>query len=260
MSGINVIDTEIKGVKLVTPPPVFEDHRGVYRELWNFLDYDCRLGHVGIRDENGPSIWCADDISISRRNVLRGIHGDYKTYKLVSCLYGAFFLVVVDWREDSPTRYQYVGLTLSDRNYLSVLIPPGCGNGHLVLTDIAIFHYKQSELYDREGQFTIAWNDPTVGIRWPISTPILSERDASVLHNPTEPATDDKGKQALSGLSLINNLPWDASEAKGADGGQQTLFGLPVIYLDNPCPQKPGDSVLPTDSIPYKEGELFSEN
>jgi len=183
VSNISVADTAIQGVKVITPLHVFEDHRGIYRETWNQFDYDT---DPDLRIPGKGVYFVADDISVSRRNVLRGIHGDYKTFKLVSCLYGAFFLVVVDWRPDSPTYRQYVKITLSDRNYLSVLIPPGCGNGHLVLSETAIFHYKQSEYYNRGGQFTIAWDDPALNICWPISTfPILSERDR-VVHTEGE--------------------------------------------------------------------------
>jgi len=181
VSNIDVADTAIQGVKIITPLYIFEDHRGIYRETWNQLDYDTVLGHPGLREFGEGVYFVADDISISRRNVLRGIHGDYETFKLISCLHGSFFLVVVDWRPYSPTDHQHIGITLSDRNHLSVLVPPGCGNGHLVLSETAIFHYKQSEYYDRDGQFTIAWNDPVLGIQWPISLPpILSERDKNI--------------------------------------------------------------------------------
>lgn len=214
MSNISVTDTAIQGVKIIAPLHVFEDHRGVYRELWNLSDYSTEAigtGPTGVTTPNG--VWCADDISVSRKNVLRGIHGDYRTWKLVSCLYGAFFLAVVDWRPDSPTDRQHIGITLSDRNYLSVLIPPGCGNGHFVLSETAIFHYKQSEFYSREEQFTIAWDDPALGIPWPISTyPILSERDSDV---PPMRMTEAQKEKAL--YATIDNISLDASEFEEND-------------------------------------------
>ena len=168
---MQVLKTELDDVKLITPPTIFEDFRGTYIELYNAQLYK---EHVADID------FIQDDISTSYKNVLRGIHGDRKTYKLVSCLYGSFYLVVVNNIPDSPQYKHWVSFTLSDKNRAQVLIPPGFGNGHLILTDIAIFHYKQNTLYERESQFTIAWNDPAFGIYWPIKDPILSRRDSNV--------------------------------------------------------------------------------
>lgn len=161
-------DTELSGVKLLTPATNFEDFRGSYVELYNR-----RLFRVAGLDQD----FIQDDISTSSRHVLRGIHGDDKTWKLISCLHGSFYLVVVNNDEPSDQYRQWQGFTLSDRNRMQVLVPPKFGNGHLVLTDSAIFHYKQTSDYDRDSQFTIVWNDPQLGIWWPISSPILSQRD-----------------------------------------------------------------------------------
>ena len=90
-----------------------------------------------------------DDISTSYSNVLRGIHGDSKTWKLVSCLKGSFYLVVVNNYSSSVEFGKWEGFTLSDVNRRQILIPPKFGNGHLVLSDSAIFHYKQTTDYDR---------------------------------------------------------------------------------------------------------------
>ena len=118
-----------------------------------------------------------DDISTSRKHVLRGIHGDSTTWKLISCLHGTFYLVVINHNQDSPQYKRWQGFTLTDRNRLQILVPPLFGNGHLVLSETAIFYYKQTTEYDRAGQFTILWNDPEYGIWWPVKTPILSTRD-----------------------------------------------------------------------------------
>jgi dTDP-4-dehydrorhamnose 3,5-epimerase len=166
--SIEIRDANLPGVKLIRPATVFEDHRGSYVETYNREAYR----EAGIDVE-----FLQDDISTSTRNVLRGIHGDASTWKLISCLHGKFYLVVVDWNPQSPHFRRWEGFTLSDRNRLQVLVPPRFGNGHLVLSDEAIFHYKQSTYYDRAGQFTILWNDPQVGIWWPIANPILSRRD-----------------------------------------------------------------------------------
>lgn len=159
---------KLSRVRLIKPPTNFEDFRGSYVELYNSALYR----EAGIEID-----FIQDDISTSTRNVLRGIHGDGETWKLISCLYGKFYLVVVDMDEASPTYRQWEGFTLSDTNRLQVLVPPKHGNGHVVLSDTAIFHYKQNTLYDRSGQFTILWNDPAFGIWWPIKNPILSLRD-----------------------------------------------------------------------------------
>jgi dTDP-4-dehydrorhamnose 3,5-epimerase len=166
--GLNVRKTKLDGVLVVDPPTRFEDFRGEYVETYNRELYV----EAGIDQD-----FIQDDISVSHRHVLRGLHGDRKTWKLVSCLYGRFYLVVVDWREDSPRRGQWEAFNLSDKNRLQVLIPPGCGNGHVVLSDQAIFHYKQTTTYDRESQFTLLWNDPSLDIWWPVREPMLSRRD-----------------------------------------------------------------------------------
>lgn len=168
---MQVLKTELDGVKLITPPTNSEDFRGTYVELYNEQLYKEQVTDVD---------FIQDDISTSYKNVLRGIHGDRKTWKLVSCLYGSFYLVVVNNIPESSQYRQWTSFTLSDRNRLQVLIPPGFGNGHLVLTDIAIFHYKQNSYYERESQFTIAWNDSLFGVWWPVKNPILSRRDSIV--------------------------------------------------------------------------------
>jgi len=165
---IEVSKTKLDGVLLIKPH-VFEDHRGEYVETYNSELYR----------KNGIDIeFVQDDIAVSSRNVLRGIHGDSETWKLVSCLYGKFYLVVVNCDEASPQFGKWESFVLSDQNRLQVLVPPKFGNGHLVLSELAIFHYKQSTYYNRAGQFTLLWNDPKLNIWWPISNPILSRRDA----------------------------------------------------------------------------------
>jgi len=164
---MKVESTKLAGVKLITPPTNFEDFRGTYVELYNETLYK----EAGITVD-----FIQDDISTSYKHVLRGIHGDRDTYKLVSCLHGSFYLVVINNNPGAQYR-EWEAFTLSDKNRLQVLIPPGFGNGHVVLTDIAIFHYKQNTCYDRASQFTLKWDDPSLNIWWPIANPILSRRD-----------------------------------------------------------------------------------
>lgn len=160
--------TELSGVLKITPPTVFEDFRGTYVETYNESLYN----------NNGVEVnFIQDDISRSRKNVLRGIHGDGSTWKLVSCLYGSFYLIVINNDEKSAEYKKWTSFTLSDQNKYQILIPPKFGNGHLVLSEEAIFHYKQNSNYDRKSQFTIKWNDPSLNFWWPINNPITSIRD-----------------------------------------------------------------------------------
>ncbi|MEL7061575.1 MAG: dTDP-4-dehydrorhamnose 3,5-epimerase [Acidobacteriota bacterium] len=172
---------EIPGLRLVRPD-VFEDHRGRYVETWNVRDYR-------FLDLEGEEIvFVEDDISRSHAGVLRGLHGDGETWKLVQCLLGEIVLVVVDMRPDSPAFRRWLRFDLSAANRLQVLIPAGCANGHLALSD-CLFSYKQSRHYGgAERQFTVRWNDPGLGIPWPVDRPILSERDASAPDLPPVPA------------------------------------------------------------------------
>jgi dTDP-4-dehydrorhamnose 3,5-epimerase len=162
----------IKDLRTITPE-TFHDFRGEYVETFNaakYIFHDSRGGLVEFVE---------DDISVSRRGVLRGLHGDDKTWKPVQCLFGAFYFVVVDMRTGSPTYLNWKSYTLNDRSRMQVLVPAGCANGHLVLTEQCIFSYKQSQYYSgMKGQFSLRWDDPRLNIYWPIRNPILSERDA----------------------------------------------------------------------------------
>lgn len=171
MTKLEIRETSLKGVKLIVPPTIFEDFRGSYVETYNRDVY--KAG--GITED-----FIQDDISTSTKGVLRGIHGDPQTTKLVSCLQGSFYLVVVNNDESSDEFGKWESFTISDQNRLQVLIPPKFGNGHLVLSENAIFHYKQTTAYNRESQFTIMWDDPKHNIWWPIKNPILSRRDAGL--------------------------------------------------------------------------------
>jgi dTDP-4-dehydrorhamnose 3,5-epimerase len=168
---MKVEKTALEGVLLIEPPTIFEDYRGDYVELYNEQLYR----EAGIADK-----FVQDDISTSRKHVLRGLHGDQRTTKLVSCLHGAFYLVVVNNKPGTAQYRKWTSFTLSDRNRRQVLIPPGFANGHVVMTDWAMFHYKQTTFYDRSSQFTLLWNDPELGLWWPVADPILSRRDSGL--------------------------------------------------------------------------------
>jgi len=147
-------------------PDSFEDFRG---ELYTFHkenDYNLNFNH--------------DKVSISRKNTLRGLHGDNKSWKLVTCLAGEIYLVIVDNRPNSPNYLKWDWEILTSKNRKQVLIPPMFANGHFILSKEATFFYKWSypgKYPDVEDQFTLKWNDPKLNITWPNSNPILSSRD-----------------------------------------------------------------------------------
>lgn len=164
---MEVSKTKLDGVLLIKPD-VFEDHRGEYIEIYN----------EELFRKNGINInFVQDDISVSTKHVLRGIHGDPETWKLISCLYGKFYLMVVNCDTESENFGKWQYFVLSERNRYQVLVPPKYGNAHLVLSDKAIFHYKQSTFYNPAKQFTYRWNDPSLNLWWPVKNPILSQRD-----------------------------------------------------------------------------------
>ncbi|MFC1558617.1 dTDP-4-dehydrorhamnose 3,5-epimerase [candidate division KSB1 bacterium] len=164
---IKVLKTKLDNVLLIKPD-VFEDHRGEYIEIYNKELY---------KKHNIDISFVEDDISVSTKNVLRGIHGDADTWKLISCLYGKFYLVVVNCDKNSKRFGKWQSFVLSEKNRMQVLVPPKFGNGHLVLSEKTIFHYKQSTYYDPKKQFTYMWNDPQFNIWWPVKNPVLSQRD-----------------------------------------------------------------------------------
>jgi len=164
---IKVSKTNLEGVLLIEPS-IFEDFRGQYVETYNEELYR----------ENGIDMkFIQDDVATSFKDVLRGIHGDSKNWKLISCLRGEIFVVIVNCDTESKDFGKWQSFTLSDRNRQQVLIPPKYGNSYLTLSDMSIFHYKQTTYYNPSDQFTYKWNDPRFKISWPIKNPILSERD-----------------------------------------------------------------------------------
>ena len=160
----------IEGVK-VHSPDIYTDHRG---DLWTLWKQDEPPFNLPFNH---------DKVSTSRKNVLRGIHGDFKSHKLVTCLYGELYFVVADNRGDSPTFGKWDWIILSDKNRKQVLLPPGVGNGFMVLSDESVFHYKwmyQGEYPDVKDQFTIKWDNRLYKFNWPHYNPTLSVRDASI--------------------------------------------------------------------------------
>lgn len=166
---MNVVETELPGVLLIEPD-VFGDARGFFMESWNGARYE----EHGITDH-----FVQDNLSFSARGVLRGLHfqNPRSQGKLVSVLQGEVFDVAVDIRVGSPTFGGWTGSTLSAENRCQLWVPPGFAHGFLVTGEHALFSYKCTDYYAPEYDRSILWNDPEIGIRWPVETPSLSDKD-----------------------------------------------------------------------------------
>lgn len=165
---MNIQATSLTGVYLIAPD-VHEDKRGNFYETYNQKEY---FG-AGLTAD-----FIQDDISVSVRGVLKGMHGDAGTYKLVQCVYGSVYAVILNCDETSADFGKWQSFVLSAENKHQLYIPPMYGNGYYVLSDTAVYAYKQSTYYGDYPQFTYKWNDPRFNINWPDDTVIVSERDA----------------------------------------------------------------------------------
>lgn len=157
---------------VVYSPSVYREYRG---EI--FTTYHSEHHPVTGLMPRGCSIH--NRFSCSYKNVLRGLHYDNKTYKLVQALCGEIYLVVLDVRENSDTYGKWESYIISEKTREQVLVPPGFANGHFALTD-CVFHYTlfyQGEYVDETKQGVIKWNDNRFNIEWPVSNPILQQRD-----------------------------------------------------------------------------------
>lgn len=165
-------ETSLPGVLLITPA-IFRDHRGAFLETFNQRE----MTAAGL-----PAGWAQDNFSLSRKNVLRGIH--YQVIqpqgKLVRVTHGAVLDVAVDLRRSSATFGHHLAVELSGDNGRMLWIPPGFGHAFLVLSDVAGFAYKVTDYYSAAGERTLLWNDPEIGIAWPVdaATVVVSEKDA----------------------------------------------------------------------------------
>lgn len=161
----------IPGV-LMVEPDVFRDKRGFFFESYHKEKY--KKGGIDVE-------FVQDNHSKSARGTLRGLHGQtsYPQAKLVRVLQGEIFDVAVDVRNDSPTFKRWVGERLSASNQKQLFIPAGFAHGFCVLSETADVEYKCSDFYHPEDEFSLLWNDPDIGIEWPVSNPVLSKKDAS---------------------------------------------------------------------------------
>ena len=172
MGKFKFIDTGIKDLYVVEPT-IFGDNRGYFMETYNYNDF---------KEAGLDMVFVQDNQSKSFKGVLRGLHFqvNYPQGKLVRVLSGEVFDVGVDMRKDSPTYKKWFGVVLSGENKKQFYIPPGFAHGFLVLSDEAEFAYKCTEFYHPEDESGIIWNDPSIGIEWPldgIEEIVLSEKD-----------------------------------------------------------------------------------
>lgn len=176
-SKISVLPTEIPDV-LLLETKVFSDERGWFTESFNAQDF---------ADTTGLEIeFLQDNHSFSRQWTLRGLHYQTKNIqgKLVRVVSGSVFDVVVDLRKDSPTFGKWAGVELSAKNQRQVWIPPGFAHGFLVLSEGAEVLYKTTDYYDPQSEVCLAWNDPDIGIQWPLpagTAPNLNAKDIAGL-------------------------------------------------------------------------------
>jgi dTDP-4-dehydrorhamnose 3,5-epimerase len=149
----------------------FDDNRGSFTEIYNKKEFQ----EAGMGDN-----FVQDNLSFSRKGVIRGLHfskAPHETAKLVRCTEGEIFDVAVDIREESPTFGKWVGEVLSADNHKMLFIPKGFAHGFCALTDTVQVSYKISDYYYPESDLGIIYNDPDIAINWPISDPILSDKD-----------------------------------------------------------------------------------
>ncbi len=166
---MEVKETKLPGV-LVVEPDVFGDDRGFFMETWNGRRY---------KDAGLPSDFVQDNLSFSQHGVLRGLHfqNPDQQGKLVYVLQGEVFDVAVDIRAGSPTFGEWTATTLSAENKRQFYVPEGFAHGFVVLSETALFAYKCTGFYNGEAEGSILWNDPEIGIDWPVETPTLSKKD-----------------------------------------------------------------------------------
>jgi dTDP-4-dehydrorhamnose 3,5-epimerase len=173
---MKITEAGLAGV-LVLTPNIYRDSRGAFSETWNLR---------GMAEAGLPPTWVQDNFSISKKNVVRGIH--YQVIqpqgKLVRVTHGAALDVAVDLRRSSPTFAKHIAVELTGENGEMLWIPEGFGHAFLALTDVVGFAYKVTDYYCPAGERTIVWNDADLGIPWPVNSEkaIFSEKDRNGAH------------------------------------------------------------------------------
>jgi dTDP-4-dehydrorhamnose 3,5-epimerase len=168
---IQVLPTKFAEARVFIPD-VFADDRGFFKETWS----DPKYAELGL-----DLHFAQDSSSRSARNVLRGLHYDFRMAKLVQCLHGRIWDAIVDLRRESPTYLQWEGFDLTDRNHHQLFVPAGFGHGFLALDDDVVVYYKNSVPYDAKSEGAVSWRNPRIGVQWPLDgEPRLSAKDAAV--------------------------------------------------------------------------------
>ncbi|CUH94464.1 dTDP-4-dehydrorhamnose 3,5-epimerase [Propionispora sp. 2/2-37] len=203
---MKVIETKLPGV-LIIEPKVFGDARGYFQETWNQVRYE----EAGITDT-----FVQDNLSFSTRGVLRGLHyqNPHGQGKLVAVVKGEVFDVAVDIRVGSPHFGQWAGVYLSDENHRQLWIPPGFAHGFCVVSDTVYFAYKCTALYTPQAEGGILWNDPAIGIEWPVADVNLSEKDTKYpcLGDVPQHRLPVYGKQPATGSGKPLAAGWTAAQ------------------------------------------------
>jgi len=166
---LKLVETPLPGV-LIVEPKVWRDERGFFLEVWN----------AGSFAAQGLDLaFVQDNHSLSQHGTLRGLHVQLPKSqgKLVRCTEGVIFDVAVDIRRGSPTFAQWFGVELSAENFRQLWVPADFAHGFCVVSPRAQVEYKCTELYDPAGDLSLAWNDPAIGIAWPLDAPLLSAKD-----------------------------------------------------------------------------------
>ncbi len=168
---IHVQTTSFEDAKVFVPD-VFEDDRGFFKETWS----DPKYAQLGF-----DARFAQDSCSWSTRNVIRGLHYDFRMAKFVQCLHGRIWDAIVDLRRDSPTYLRWQGFLLTDRNHKQLFVPAGFGHGFLALDDDVVVYYKNSVPYDPAAEGAVSWRNARIGVAWPLAgEPRLSAKDAAV--------------------------------------------------------------------------------
>lgn len=164
---MKIIETGFEGLVLIEPQ-FFKDERGGFFESWCLENYK----RIGIKEG-----FLQDNVSISEKNVLRGLHFQKSQGQMVTLTYGKIFDVVVDIRPESTSFKKYYSIVLDASDPKQLYMPPGFAHGFCVLSDLAIVNYKCTQYYNHTQEGGIIWNDPEIGINWPPSNFIISKKD-----------------------------------------------------------------------------------
>ena len=166
---IRVVDEPIPGLKVLATE-AFEDERGFFLEAFRADQFEA----LGL-----PTLFVQDNHSRSVKGVVRGLHFQWEPPmgKLMRVTVGSAYLMAVDIRKGSPTLGKWFGLEVSAKNKLQIWAPAGFARGFCVLSDVAELQYKCTGIYNPKGESGIRWNDPAIGITWPVESPILSAKD-----------------------------------------------------------------------------------